>query len=198
MYEISDDILGIIFDCDGTLTDSMPVHYLSWKQAFDAHGIEFTEERFYAMGGMPSDKIVAEMGEENGKQLDADEVAHEKESNFVELLHQVPPLESVVAVAKQQKGQRKIAVASGGFRWVIDKQLQHIGLGDWFDAIVTAEDTEKHKPEPDVFFEAARQLGVPADKCLVFEDSELGLEAARRAGMPAVDVREPQWGSSSV
>ena len=198
MFDLPPATRGIIFDCDGTLTDSMPVHYLSWKQAFDAHGIEFTEQRFYAMGGMPSDKIVATMGAEHGKRLDADEVAHEKETNFVELLHQVPPLEAVVQIAKREKGKRKIAVASGGFRWVIDKQLAHIGLSDWFDAIVTAEDTERHKPEPDVFLEAARRLGVPPEQCLVFEDSELGLEAARRAGMDAIDVRLPEWGSSSV
>lgn len=198
MIEIPADIQGIIFDCDGTLTDSMPVHYRSWKKTFDDHDITFTEERFYAMGGMPSDKIITVMGEENGRQLNAAEMAHEKEQNFLGLLHDVPPLETVVEVAKREKGHRRLAVASGGFRWVIDRQLAHIGLEDWFDAIVTAEDTEKHKPEPDVFLEAARQLGVPPESCLVFEDSALGLEAAERAGMRSVDVRAPEWGSSSV
>ncbi len=197
MFDLPPTVLAIIFDCDGTLTDSMPVHYLSWKKTFDDHGIAFTEERFYAMGGMPSDRIVAELGAENGKTLDADKVAHEKEEHFVEFLHQVQPLETVVQVARREKGRRKLAVASGGFRWVIDRQLAHIGLADWFDAVVTAEDTERHKPHPDVFLEAARQLGVPAESCLVFEDSDLGIEAARRAGMASVDVRSPEWGSSS-
>jgi beta-phosphoglucomutase family hydrolase len=198
MTNLSENIRGIIFDCDGTLTDSMPVHYLSWKKTFDDHGIAFTEKRFYAMGGMPSDRIVAEMSAENGKTLDAEKIAHEKEEHFVELLHQVQPLETVVQVARREKGHRKLAVASGGFRWVIDRQLAHIGLDDWFDAVVTAEDTELHKPHPDVFLEAARQLGVAAENCLVFEDSDLGIEAARRAGMASVDVRAPEWGSSST
>ncbi|MCA9239978.1 MAG: beta-phosphoglucomutase family hydrolase [Planctomycetales bacterium] len=192
------EIRGVIFDCDGTLTDSMPTHYQSWKKTFDHHGIEFTEQRFYAMGGMPSDKIILVMSEEAGQQLDAEELSREKEENFLTMLHQVPPLETVVNVVKREYGRRKLAVASGGFRWVIDRQIAHIGLEGMFDAIVTAEDTERHKPEPDVFLEAARQLGLPAEACLVFEDGDLGVEAARRAGMACVDVRAPEWGSSSV
>lgn len=198
MINLTDDIRAIIFDCDGTLTDSMPLHYQSWRKTFDAHGVDFPEDRFYAMGGMPSNKIIAVMGELAGVTLDAEELAREKEENFLTLLHQVEPLETVVQVARNEKGRRKMAVASGGFRWVIDRQLEHIGLADWFDAIVTAEDTELHKPEPDVFLEAARRLDVPPEACLVFEDGDLGLEAARRAGMRSVDVRAEEWGSSSV
>lgn len=197
-FEIPASIQGLIFDCDGTLTDSMPVHYLAWKQMFDQHEIAFTEERFYSLGGVPSDKIIAELSEEHGKTVAVAEAAHEKEQLFVDLIAQVLPVQRVVDLAREQKGHRKLAVASGGYRWVIDKQLNHIGLGDWFDAIVTAEDTPRHKPHPDVFFEAARQLGVPAEACLVFEDADLGVEAANRAGMQVIDVRHPDWGSSSA
>ena len=88
-----------------------------------------------------------------------------------------------------QSNQKKMAVASGGFRHVVERQLAHIGVGDWFDAVVTSEDTTRHKPEPDVFLEAARRLGVAPERCEVYEDAEFGFEAARRAGMRCVDVR---------
>lgn len=189
---------GLIFDCDGTLTDSMPVHYLAWKQAFERSGIEFTEQRFYSMAGMPTDRIVATLGAEAGLDLNPQVLAREKEANFLALLHLVQPVERVVAVARAEKGRRRIAVASGGYRDSINRQLEHIGLEGWFDAVVTAEDTERHKPHPDVFLEAARRLGVPASQCLVFEDADLGVEAARRAGMRCIDVRRGPWGSSSA
>lgn len=191
-------IRGLIFDCDGTLTDSMPVHYLAWKQAFERSGIEFTEQRFYSMAGMPTDRIVATLGAEAGLELDPQVIGRQKEANFFALLQHVQPVERVVAVARAEKGRRRIAVASGGYRDSITRQLEHIGLGDWFDAVVTAEDTERHKPHPDVFLEAARRLGVPANQCLVYEDADLGVEAARRAGMQCIDVRRGPWGSSSA
>jgi HAD superfamily hydrolase (TIGR01509 family) len=85
-----------------------------------------------------------------------------------------------------------MAVASGGIRPVILAQLARLQCLDWFDAIVTAEDTERHKPDPDVFLEAARRLGVPPQFCRVYEDSDLGVEAAQRAGMQWIDVRKWQ------
>jgi beta-phosphoglucomutase family hydrolase len=199
MTDILDGIRGIIFDCDGTLTDSMPVHYKSWSKTFADHGIPFDQQRFYALAGMPSDRIIDLIGSEHGKQLDAPVVAREKEENFLEFLHEVAPVERVVLLAREQKSHRKLAVASGGFRWVIERQLAHLGFApEYFDAIVTAEDTERHKPHPDVFLEAARRLQLEPSECLVFEDAELGIEAARRAGMAFVDVRTGDWGSSSI
>lgn len=197
-FQLDDAHHAIIFDCDGTLADSMPAHFQAWSKTFADHGIPFSEERFYSLGGMPSDKIIAMMSEEHGKPMHPGEVSREKEENFLAFLGDVRPVAKVVALAREQKGRRKLAVASGGFRWVIDRQLEHIGLADWFDTIVTAEDTERHKPEPDVFLEAAHRLGVEPAACLVLEDADLGVEAARRAGMQVVDVRLNGWGSSSV
>jgi HAD superfamily hydrolase (TIGR01509 family) len=181
--------MALIFDCDGTLTDSMPVHFLCWQKTMRACGIEFAEDRFYALGGMPSDKIVELLSVEAGLALDCAAVAAEKEQAFLETLHLLEPIAAVVDIARQNRGTRKMAVASGGFRHVIEKQLRQVGIYDWFDALVTAEDTPRHKPEPDVFLEAARRLGVPPADCLVYEDSDLGVEAARRAGMRWLDVR---------
>lgn len=183
------DYQAIIFDCDGTLTDSMPVHYVAWHKTMTSYGIQFPEDQFYAMGGMPSDKIIQVLASEQAVEIDAVRAAHEKEAAFVERMHLLEPIQAVIDVAKQYRGQIPIAVASGGIREIILKQLVQIGCHDWFQAIVTAEDTERHKPYPDVFLEAAKRMQVAPHECLVYEDSDLGLEAARAASMDFIDVR---------
>jgi len=180
---------AIIFDCDGTLVDSMPVHFVAWHETMQRYGISFPEDRFYSLGGMPSDRIIAMLSSEQGVSLDVIAVAHEKEQAFLNRIELLVPIAAVVEIAHENRGVKPIAVASGGFRPIIQRQLEQIAMLDWFDAIVTAEDTAKHKPEPDVFLEAARRLGVAAEECLVFEDADLGVEAARRAGMRCIDVR---------
>lgn len=181
---------GLIFDCDGTLADTMPAHYLAWTAMLGKYGIPFTEKRFYELGGVPTLQIIAILSRESGVPVtDMVSMVHDKESAFLASLHAVRPLEAVVAVAAAYRGKLPIAVASGGYRDTITRTLDQLGIRDWFDAMVTAEDTERHKPEPDVFLEAARRLNVPAAACVVFEDTDIGLEAARRAGMNSVDVR---------
>lgn len=151
--------------------------------------VEFTEKRFYELGGMPGDKVLTEI---TGNSLDPERrirLLEEREELFYANIDQVQPIEAVVQIAREHKETHKIAVASGSIRASVDRQLRSIGVFDWFGAVVTAEDTERHKPEPDVFLEAARRLGVRAEACRVYEDSDLGIEAARRAGMDCVDVR---------
>jgi HAD superfamily hydrolase (TIGR01509 family) len=183
------DCDAIIFDCDGTLVDSMPVHFLAWHETMNRYGVRFPEDRFYALGGMPSHRIIAMLSVEQGIELDANLVAHEKEQSFLNRIDMLVPIEPVVAIAREFRGVKPIAVASGGFRDIILQQMRQIDIHDWFDAVVTAEDTARHKPEPDVFLEAARRMNVSAERCLVFEDADLGVEAARRAGMRCIDVR---------
>lgn len=183
-------VRGLIFDCDGTLADTMPAHYLAWTGMLSRYRIPFTEARFYALGGVPTSKIIHILAEECGVAVeDVERMTHEKEMGFLEHLHAVKPVEAVVRIASSYRGRLPIAVASGGYRDTITKTLHRIGIQDWFDALVTAEDTTRHKPEPDVFLEAARRMGVNATECVVFEDTDIGLEAARRAGALGVDVR---------
>ncbi len=180
---------GLIFDCDGTLVDSMPLHFLAWHETMNRYGLELPEDRFYALGGMPSDRIIRLLSQEQSIAIDADLAAAEKEAAFLSHLNLLRPIAPILEVAKNHRGVKPIAVASGGFRKIIDQQLQVVGCLEWFDAIVTAEDTPRHKPEPDVFLEAADRLKVAPQECLVFEDADLGVEAARRAGMPCIDIR---------
>ena len=180
---------AIIFDCDGTLAHSMPAHYVAWRNTLEPHGVEFLESKFYSLAGMPSDRIINLLSDEQGIELDADRLAEEKEERFLETLHLLEPIIPVVALAKTSAGKLPIAVASGGFREIIQHQLTQIEIRHLFEVIVTAEDTERHKPEPDVFLEAARQLAIDPTECCVLEDSDLGITAAKRAGMSWVDVR---------
>ncbi|WP_231603278.1 HAD family hydrolase [Neorhodopirellula pilleata] len=180
---------GLIFDCDGTLSDSMPLHYIAWRDTMAARGIKFPEDRFYSMGGMPTEKIIAILCDEQNKSVDVDETSHAKEQAFEDLMDRLEPLSVVVDVAKSHRGKLAMAVASGGIRRIIDRQLAQMGITEWFDAIVTSEDTELHKPEPDAFLLAAKLLDVEPTRCLVFEDSPLGFAAAEAAGMRWVDVR---------
>jgi len=178
-----------IFDLDGTLADTMPVHYLAWNEVAARHGLTFPEERFYSLGGVPTSRIVATLAEEQGLILDVAAVVREKEEAVLRHFHRVLPIEPVVALARQARAEGPVAIASGGGRAMVEKTLAHIGLEGFFPIIVTAEDTVRHKPEPDVFLEAARRMGVAPADCTVYEDTELGLEAGRRAGMTTVDVR---------
>lgn len=181
--------LALIFDCDGTLTDSMPLHYVAWCRTLDRHGIDFPEDRFYAMGGVPTDKIIEILSHEQGIVADVVAVAAEKEREFLLTLGDVRPNPPVCEIARRHHGRIPMAVASGGIRSVVIKQLVKIEMHGHFDIIVAAEDTQRHKPEPDVFLEAAKRMAIPANRCLVFEDTDIGVTAARRAGMDFVDVR---------
>jgi HAD superfamily hydrolase (TIGR01509 family) len=181
---------GLIFDCDGTLADTMPAHYKAWTAMLDRYGIPFPEPRFYAMGGMPTASIIRVLAAEAGVVIaDVDAMVREKEQGFLTHLGAVTIIEPVLAIVARYRGKLPIAVASGGYRDTITRTLDRLGIRGWFDAMVVAEDTPRHKPEPDVFLEAARRLGVAAKGCVVFEDTDIGLEAARRAGMKGVDVR---------
>ncbi|MEM6366205.1 MAG: HAD-IA family hydrolase, partial [Planctomycetota bacterium] len=181
---------GLIFDCDGTLTDSMPLHYIAWRDTMASHGITFTEDRFYGMGGMPTEKIIAVLSDEQNVRVDSNVAAPEKENAFEKLLDRVTARNDVRHVAERHHGRLPMSVASGGLRSCVDRQLLLIGVLDWFPVIVTSEDTDRHKPEPDVFLLAAKKMNVPPEQCLVFEDSPLGLEAARSAKMDCIDVRD--------
>lgn len=182
-------IQALIFDCDGTLIDSMPLHFVAWNKTMERVGIEFTEDRFYELGGIPSDKIIRMLADEMNLSLDVAAVANEKEQAFIDNMHLLEEIAAITAIVRENKGKLPMAVASGGLREIVKKQIAHIGLEGFFDTVVTAEDTTRHKPEPDVFLEAARRLGVAPANCLVYEDADLGIEAARRAGMKWVDVR---------
>jgi beta-phosphoglucomutase family hydrolase len=184
------EIRGIIFDMDGTLADTMPSHYEAWSVILERYGLEMSEDRFYALGGWPTERVADLLIGESGRQLDAQQISVEKESLFAESLHLVQPIEHTTAVARKHRGSIPLAVATGATRDICELILKQLEIRDWFDAVVCADEVERHKPNPDVFLEAARRLGVAPEHCVVYEDTDPGLEAARRAGMAHIDVRQ--------
>ena len=183
---------AFIFDLDGTLVDTMPSHYVAWTEIARRHGLTFPEARFYALGGVPTAKIAAMLITEAGLILDPAAIALEKEQLYYDGLANggsIRPIETVMTIARGHRAEGPLAVASGSVGRLVNRTLSALGITDWFSAIVAAEDTARHKPEPDVFLEAARRLEVDPARCTVYEDTDIGLEAARRAGMIPIDVR---------
>jgi len=180
---------GIIFDCDGTLADTMPIHWKVWRAITERHNLKLDEDRFYALGGIPSRDILRMLGAEQGVTVDHLAVAHEKEEEYLKYLSDVGPIHTVVEVARANFGKIPMAVASGGNGPIIRQVLEHLGIGNLFGAVVTSEDVVNQKPAPDIFLEAARRIGVPPQFCRAYEDTDIGLQAIRSAGMEAVDVR---------
>jgi HAD superfamily hydrolase (TIGR01509 family) len=174
---------GYIFDCDGTLAHSMPVHYAAWRQTAEENGLAMSEELFYSLGGVPTTRIVEILNEKFGTNLDPERVAERKEEVYVENMGDMKPLEDVAKFAREVAKFAKVSVASGGYLPVVLKTLESIGFKDVFPVIVTTEQVTRGKPFPDMFLEAARRMGVPPNECLVLEDSPAGIEAAKAAGM---------------
>jgi len=182
------DFDGYIFDCDGTLADTMPLHYKAWCAALSQYACDFPEALFYELGGVPTERIVEILNERHGRRMPVVETAKYKEGLFLELLPEILPIEPVVEIVRRYHGKKPLAVASGGHRAVVTKTLTALGIADKFDTIVGSEDYQNGKPAPDPYLEAARRIGVAPEKCLVFEDTQTGVAAATAAGMQVVLV----------
>jgi HAD superfamily hydrolase (TIGR01509 family) len=177
-----------LFDLDGTIADSMPLHYIGWSKVIAEHGGHFPEDLFYAMGGLPLVKVVEELNEKFGYNMDPATVIKQKEALYLSMLDQLQPVLSVVAHIEAESGKTPFAIVSGSPRNSIFKTLTALNLLHHFPVIVGSEDYTHGKPNPEPFLTAARLLHVPPAECLVFEDAQPGVEAAKAAGMQYVVV----------
>ncbi|HUQ73010.1 MAG TPA: beta-phosphoglucomutase family hydrolase [Planctomycetaceae bacterium] len=182
---------AIIFDCDGTLADTMPAHYEAWVATMSRYAVTFDEDLFYGLGGWPTLQVAEHLLSlsKPAKPVTAEQIVVEKEALFEQSLAAIRPIAPVVEVARRHKNKLPMAVASGGLRRIVDATLNQLGIADWFQTIVTCEDVTRHKPEPDIYLEAARRLNVVPSMCLAFEDTDPGVQSAYAAGMQVVDVR---------
>jgi len=180
---------ALLFDCDGTLADTMSLHYAAWHETLLEHGVDLPRSFIDTHAGVPTHGIVAEINERWGTSLDGDAITEVKEARFAARIHQTLPVEEVLATAQAHFGKLPMAVVSGGTRDLVHATLEAIHALELFPVIITASDPVAPKPAPDVFLEAARRLGVAAAKCHVFEDGDPGIVAAQRAGMTFTDVR---------
>lgn len=189
MFPIDSDIRGLIFDCDGTLADTMPLHQQAWERAMQELGGRVSGQELTELAGVPTRRTIEILNERHGTSVDPDQGNALKEACYRSLVDQAQPIAEVVAVVEAYRGRLPMAVATGGQRHVVMSTLTQIGMVDAFDTLVTADDVAHGKPAPDIFLEAARRLGVAPEACLVFEDADAGIEGARRAGMRWIDVR---------
>ena len=181
---------AVIFDCDGTLVDSMPAHFEAWCEALAVCGASgvLREDVFFAMGGRPSHDIVMEINALYGLKLDPEAIALAKREAYFKRMGSITLIDEVAAFALSLRGRVPLAVASGSNRRVVEKTLQMLGVSDWFDEVVTSEDVSEGKPAPEIFLHAAKLLGVTPLKCLALEDAPPGILAAQRAGMQVVAI----------
>jgi beta-phosphoglucomutase-like phosphatase (HAD superfamily) len=181
---------GFIFDCDGTLADSMPLSHLAWQRALAAHGatFDFDWELFMSRAGMTMALTVEALNRQFGTSLDPVSVELRHNAEYLAVMDEVQPIAAVVDVARRHFGKIPMSVASGSSRPFVERTLEIIGVKDLFSVVVVAADVPHGKPEPDIFLLAAERMGVAPEACLVFEDGEPGLLATRRAGMKTVLV----------
>ena len=169
----------------------MPLHYLAWRRALDRWSCDFPEELFYAWGGRPVEEILADLSHAQGISLPVAETAQIKEGYFHEALPQLTAVAEVLEHIQEAHGRVPFAIVSGGGRESVVRSLQQLGLLDRFETLVCAEDYTRAKPNPEPYLLAAQRLGIAPKDCLVFEDTEIGIEAARAAGMSWVKVPHP-------
>jgi HAD superfamily hydrolase (TIGR01509 family) len=180
-----------LFDCDGTIADSMPLHYLAWSRVLSEWDCAFPENTFYAWGGYPVSKIISLLNEEHGLSMPVEIVAKLKEDKYYEILPQLQAVPEVLEQIEAQHGKIPFAVVSGSTRESVTASLKALNLLDKFDVLVCAGEYEHGKPHPEPFLTAAAKLGVPPHACLVFEDTEMGIQAATAAGMKSVKILQP-------
>lgn len=189
MIQIGPDVRGLIFDCDGTLADSMPLHMEAWERAFVDFGEPYQPDFLDPLRGMNEEEIVALYNRRYERDLDPRKVVDRKHAHFKKSVHLIEPVEPVVEVVNRFREELPMAVVSGGRRETVTLTLQGLGIVQCFSVVLTADDPIPPKPAPDLFLEAARRMDVAPETCHVFEDGDLGLEAARTASMTATDVR---------
>src|SRR5271165_6264298 len=180
-----------LFDCDGTIVDSMPLHYQAWRESLAEYGCVYDEKLFYEWGGRPIREIIRLLNEMQGLDLPVEEVAARKEALYHQLIPTLKPIPEVIEHIDLQHGRIPLAVVSGSRRNSVTASLGAVNLLDKFDTLVCAEDYKSGKPAPDGFLLAAERLGVAPSHCRVFEDTDLGIEAATAAGMVSVKVPQP-------
>ncbi len=183
------DIKGLIFDLDGTIADTMPAHFIAWREATKNYGIDFTIELFEQLAGIPLYLTVEKLNQLFGKHIDPKELGDLKENMFLQTLSQTRVIKPVAELIKAFHGKLPMSVGTGGQRHIAWQTLQFIGMDQYFDILVSSDDIVHPKPHPETFLKCAEQMGIAPQACQVFEDGILGIQAAQKAGMQVTDVK---------
>lgn len=181
---------GLIFDLDGTLSDSLPVHLANWNKIGEKFGFVFDPQIMAELTGRATIDFARRIVDEYNLTVDPEEIVRLKQTSFWDSPELLVPVDEIISIVREYHGKLPMAVGTGASRRSAEVQLKQLGLTNWFDAVVTSNDVIRHKPYPDTFLECARIMGVEPALCQVFEDGDLGIEAAKSAGMFVTDVRK--------
>jgi beta-phosphoglucomutase family hydrolase len=179
---------GLIFDLDGTIADTMPIHYIAWRNAAARYGIDFSAELFAQLAGIPLYPTVERLNKLFGKNIDPKEMGDAKELEYEQNMDRMEPIEPVIALIRKYHGKLPMAVGTGGLTRLAWKTLEIVGVDQYIDILVSSEDVKQYKPHPETFLRCAERMGVKPSACQVFEDGILGIQAAKDAGMMVTDV----------
>lgn len=184
---------ALIFDVDGTLVDSLPLHRRAWQETMHQFGLDLTDELFEECFGRTSENLVeflnGRFADRLPEPLDAVKVSALKDRAYLQYIPLLQPIGPVLEVVHRNLDRIPMGVATNETMGIANMALRATGLDSCFRTLVTVDEVAQPKPAPDIFLECSRRLGVPPELCQVFEDSDYGLEAARAAGMIVTDVR---------
>lgn len=189
MIQLPSNTQAIIFDLDGTLADTMPVHYAACQKVCKAHGFDFPESYFYQEAGKPTLEVFEGLVKMLKLDIDGRALGQAKEEEFLKLIPTLQPIQMVAEVALFHKGKLPMAIGSGGQKQSVNLTLEAIGYTNFFESVVSCDDVSSFKPHPETFLKCAAEMRVDPKYCVVFEDGDPGIEAAKAAGMQYIDVR---------
>ena len=190
MIKIEEGVKGLIFDLDGAIADTMPIHYIAWRDTAVLYGIDFSEKLFYDLAGVTLYAIARKLNEISGMNIDPIEMGDAKEAEYEQCLWKAKPITPVVETIKQYYGKMPMAVGTGGNSRLARKTLEVMGVSQYLNIIVASDNIKNPKPHPETFLRCAELMGIKPEDCQVFEDGTLGIQAALNAGMKVVDVRQ--------
>jgi beta-phosphoglucomutase family hydrolase len=187
--QVHPEAKALIFDLDGTLSNSLPVHVATWNKVGEKYGFKFDPQILHEMTGRPTIEFARRIIALHGLSADPEELVRQKQHAFWDSAHLLQPIEQVISIARAYHGKLPMAVGTGASRKSAEVQLEALQIAPYFDFIVSANDVTRHKPEPETFLKCALLMGIEPSGCQVYEDGKLGIEAAQKAGMIVTDVR---------
>lgn len=181
---------ALIFDMDGTLVDSMPLHLDAWELTSAEFGLPFDRVQLNEYGGIPTRKIVAILAEQHGLSIDIEAFARRKIALYMEQIDKAGVFPQMWELVRQHHGKVPMGIGTGSPRNQAERILRSTGLDAYISVLVSADDVTNHKPHPDTFLRVAERLGANPANCLVFEDTRIGIQAGKAAGMATVLATE--------